>query len=186
MAPAACARRMNSAAGANQAFLVGERHRRAALDRGQRRLQAGRAADRRHHPVGRTLRRLRPRLRAGRRLDAGARQRVLEFAIELSDRRPPRTARRQLARQSWRAPRHSCARSPPRRDSGRLALEQIDRAGADRAGRTENSDVRCATRLASTSTELAASLTIPAVHARDHRSRRAQARSDGREARLRQ
>ena len=38
------ARAHEQAAGADQAFLVGERDGRAALDRGQRRLQSGRAA----------------------------------------------------------------------------------------------------------------------------------------------
>ena len=40
VAPAAAARRMNKRAGADQALLVGERDGRAALGRGERRLQA--------------------------------------------------------------------------------------------------------------------------------------------------
>ena len=76
VAPALAARAHEQAAGADQAFLVGERDGRAALDRGQRRLQSDRAADRRHHPVGRTLRRFDQRGLAGRRFDAAAGQRV--------------------------------------------------------------------------------------------------------------
>ncbi len=67
-------------AGADQAFLVGERHRRAAVDGGQCRLQPGRAAHRRHHPVGGTRGGLDDGAFAGAAFDAGACQRVLQFA----------------------------------------------------------------------------------------------------------
>ena len=41
-------------AGADETFLVGERDMRAAIDRGQGRLQSGGAAHGGHHPIGRT------------------------------------------------------------------------------------------------------------------------------------
>ena len=69
------------AACANQTFLVGERDGRAAFDGRQCRLQSDRAADRRHHPVGRALRRLDQRVFACRRFDAETGERVFEFAI---------------------------------------------------------------------------------------------------------
>ena len=65
VAPVARRAAHEQAAGADQAFLVGERDGRAALDRGHGRLEADGAADRRHHPVGRTLRRFHQRLLAG-------------------------------------------------------------------------------------------------------------------------
>ncbi len=58
-APAFLARSMKNVAGADQALLVGERDGGAAIDRGKRRLQSGRAADRRHHPIRRPRGRLR-------------------------------------------------------------------------------------------------------------------------------
>ena len=67
-------------AGTNQAFLVGERNRRAAVDRGQRGLQPGRTAHRRHHPVGGTRRGLDDGAFAGAAFDARAGQGVLQFA----------------------------------------------------------------------------------------------------------
>ena len=67
-------------AGTNQAFLVGERNRRAAVDRGQCRLQSGRTAHRRHHPVGGTRGGLDDGAFAGAAFDARAGQGVLQFA----------------------------------------------------------------------------------------------------------
>ena len=67
-------------AGTNQAFLVGERHRRAAVDRSQRGLQPGGTAHRRHHPVGGTRGGLDDGAFAGAAFDAGAGQGVLQFA----------------------------------------------------------------------------------------------------------
>ena len=67
-------------AGADQAFLVGERDDRAALGRRQRRLEPGRAGDRADHPFGRASRRLDERAFAGAGLDARSGERVLEFA----------------------------------------------------------------------------------------------------------
>ena len=66
-------------AGANQAFLVGERDGRAAIHRRERGLQAGRAADGRHHPVRRPRRRLDHRAFAGAAFGAGAGQRVFQL-----------------------------------------------------------------------------------------------------------
>ena len=43
------------AAGADEAFLVGQRDHAAPLDRGERRLEPGCAGDCRHDPIGRTL-----------------------------------------------------------------------------------------------------------------------------------
>ncbi len=112
-------------AGANEAFLVGERDRRAALGRGKRRRQACGAGDRRHDPIGRPLRGLDHCLGAGGRFDAGAGQFGFEFAIGRRRRRPRQNARRVRAPVAPAPPRRD-ARSPPRRGSGR------DRAATDR------------------------------------------------------
>ena len=76
-------------AGANQAFLVGERNDDAALGRGHCRLEPGRPGDRPDHPFGRPLRGLQQRTLTGRRRDARAGQPVLELAIGrgIADRR---------------------------------------------------------------------------------------------------
>ena len=101
-------------AGADQAFLVGERERRAALDRGERRLEPGRAGDRADHPFGRAARRFGDRVGTGRRLDAAPGKFRLQLAIGVvvGDRRK---ARAEFARELAPAPRRSCARSAPRR-----------------------------------------------------------------------
>ena len=121
------------AAGANQTFLVGERDGRAALDRGERGLQSDRAADRRHHPIRRPLRRLDHGGLAARSLDAGAGQRVLELAI---GRRigHDRKARVQLARDLRQI--RGILVGGHRLDAifAVAALEQIDGAHSDRAG----------------------------------------------------
>ncbi len=106
-------------AGADQAFLGGERDHRAAAHRGERRAEAGRADDRRHHPVGRPRGGLDQALVAGRDLDAAARERLLEVAIArrvgdrgearaVTDRRRGETRRRCGARS---APRPGSARA---------------------------------------------------------------------------
>ena len=108
-------------AGADQALLVGERDGGAALDRGERRSQTGRAGDRGHDPIGRPLRRLDDGRLASTGLDARTGQRILELAIADPDRRPPRSAPRVRARA---APdrRHYDWRSPPRPGSGQCSI----------------------------------------------------------------
>ena len=90
----ACFRRAlhEEIAGADQAFLVGQRHRRAAIDGGQCRLQPGRAAHRRHHPVGGTRGGLDDSAFAGAAFGACAGQRGLQFAKArgIGDRRESR------------------------------------------------------------------------------------------------
>ena len=68
--------RHEGAAGADQAFLVGERDVAAGADRRSRRPQARRADDRREHDVDRLGGRLLHRRGAGGGRDAGAEQRV--------------------------------------------------------------------------------------------------------------
>ena len=104
-----CGAAHEQAAGANQAFLVGERDRRAALDRRKRRLQSDRTADRRHHPVGRTLRRFDQSIFAGRGFDAEPDKRILEFAIG-GGIGNHRKSRADLARDLARARPHCGAR----------------------------------------------------------------------------
>ncbi len=66
-------------AGTYQTFLVGQGHRRAAIDGGQRGLQTCRAADCGHHPIGRPGGGFDHGTFAGTALRAGARERVLQF-----------------------------------------------------------------------------------------------------------
>ena len=80
-------------AGADQAFLVGKRDRRAAIDGRQRRLQPGRAADRGHHPVGRPRRRLDDRAFARAAFGAACRQAHPSVRKAARDRRRPQSAR---------------------------------------------------------------------------------------------
>ena len=68
-------------AGADETFLVGESDRSAALGRGKRRLEAGRAGDCRHDPVGRALRGLDHCVGPARRLDARAGKLGFQIAI---------------------------------------------------------------------------------------------------------
>ena len=103
-------------AGADQRFLVGQRHDGAAPRGGQGRREAGEPDDRRHHPFGRPRRRLDHRLGPGRGLDPGAGQRLLQRAVALPDRRRPRAARAAAA-PARPAARPRCRRSAPRRDS---------------------------------------------------------------------
>ena len=91
-------------AGAHQAFLVGERHGRAALGCGERRCEACGAGDGGHDPFSGTLRRLDQGFRAGRGFDTGARQFGLELGIGrlIGDRRKARTEFAREPRQGGR------------------------------------------------------------------------------------
>ena len=66
-------------AGTHQAFLVGQRHRRTAIDGGERRLQPCRSADGGHYPVGRTRCRFDDRAFASAAFGARAGQRFLQL-----------------------------------------------------------------------------------------------------------
>ena len=103
-------------------------------------LQPDRAGDRRHHPVGRALRGFEQRGLAGRRLDAAAGQARPSARHRPPDRRPRQSARRPRARVLRE--RRGVAPRGDRLDAIalRFALDQIDRAGADRAGGAENGD----------------------------------------------
>ena len=105
-------------AGANQAFLVGERDRRAAVDRGQRGLQPGRTAHRRHHPVGGTRGGLDDGAFAGAAFDAACRPGRPSVRQAAPGRRSRRIARR-IPWRVWPALRHWNSRSAPRQNSGR-------------------------------------------------------------------
>ena len=76
----------------DEAFLVGERHRGAAVNRRKRGLQAGGAAHRGHHPIRRTRRSFDHRTFARAAFDARTRQGVLQFgqASGIGDRRVAR------------------------------------------------------------------------------------------------
>ncbi len=76
----------------DHAFLVGQGHDHAALDRGQGRLDGGGAHDRHHDEIRGKLRRRDHRVASGRRFDAGAGQSGPQFQIErgIADHRPPR------------------------------------------------------------------------------------------------
>ena len=69
------------AACADQAFLVGKRHRRPTFDRGKRWLQSDGATDCRHHPIGGALCRFYQCVFARSSFDARARERVFKFTI---------------------------------------------------------------------------------------------------------
>ena len=73
--------RMNRCAGADQAFLVGERHHGAAPHGGQGRPQARGADDAGHDPLGRPLRPPRPAPRARPRPRSRCRRALLERAV---------------------------------------------------------------------------------------------------------
>ncbi len=120
-------------AGADQALLVGERHGRAAFGRSKRRLKAGRAGDRRHHPIGRPLRSLDHGCRPGRRFDP----RAGKLGFQVRHRRPgppPRQSARRVRAPDAPGPRHCGARSPPRPDSVR-ARGAADRPCSSRSSR---------------------------------------------------
>ena len=67
--------------GTNQALLVGECHRRAALGSGDGWRQTGTADDTGHDPIGGTRRRLNHRFLSGPDIDAGSRQGGLDRRI---------------------------------------------------------------------------------------------------------
>ena len=124
-------------AGADQAFLVGERDRGAAIDRGERRFQTGRAADGGHHPIRRTRRRFDDGALAGAAFDPRAGQRLFQLgeARGIGDRRKPRAElprelgqRLHIGIRGQRLDPVAVARAP----------QQIHRAVADRAGGAED------------------------------------------------
>ena len=132
-------------AGADETLLVGKRDRRAAFDRGECRAQTDRAGDRSHHPVGRSLRRFLERVFAGGGFDAGARQRALEIVVG------GRIGNHGKARADLAGDLGEQRRIAPRGErldavTDRFALEQVDRAGADRAGGAEDGDAARALR----------------------------------------
>ena len=97
VAPDAAAVRMNTAPAQTRHSLLASATVAPRLTAASVGFRSDRAADRGHHPVGRTLRRLDHGGLAARSLDAGAGKRVLEFAIgrRIGD---DRKARVQLAR----------------------------------------------------------------------------------------
>ena len=129
-------------AGTNQAFLVGERNRRAAVDCGQCRLQSGRTAHGRHHPVGGTCRGLDDGAFAGAAFDARAGQGVLQFAEPRRVGDSQRIARR-IPWRVWPALRHWNSRSAPRQNSGR-ARRAANPWCCRRSNRWRPAPLRCA------------------------------------------
>ena len=124
-------------AGADEALLVGERNGRAPLGGGERGLQPDRAADRSHHPVGRPLRRLRsapPRRWPPRCRSPPARPstRHRPAGSATAAKRAPRSRASLASAVALRLRGH---RFDP--IAAVAALEQIDGAGADRAGRAQ-------------------------------------------------
>ena len=124
-------------AGADQAFLVRQRDRGAAIDRRERGLQSGRAADGGHHPVRRTRGGLDDGAFAGAAFGAGAGQRILQLPkpVGIGDRRKSRVELHRQLRQrldvgigGQRLDLIAVGRGP----------QQIHRAVADRAGGAED------------------------------------------------
>ena len=119
VAPRGRRRRMNSPPAQTRHSLLASATVAPRCDRGERRLQPGRAGDRRHHPIGRPLRgldegrlaRARPRCPMPASASLSSRHRR-------PGRRPPRSGRRARARAAPSAAR-CAAPSPPRRGSGR-------------------------------------------------------------------
>ena len=103
-APARARRLHHHRAGAHQRLLVGEGDRASGRDRGEGRLEARRADDRRDDEVRLAQRRLADRLGAGRGLDARPRQRRLELGVgcRIGDRR--KSAPSSMARLASAAP----------------------------------------------------------------------------------
>ena len=132
-------------AGADQAFLVGQRDDRPLPDCAQRGLQTGGADNASHHPVDRPGRRFGDRLRARRRLDARSGKPVFQRRVQgrVGDRG-------QLRAGFARLPDQPCdvTVSGQRLDRKaiRLARHEIQRALADRAGRAEDRDAPGAVR----------------------------------------
>jgi hypothetical protein len=128
--------------GADQALLVGERDGGAAIDRGKRRLQSGRTADRRHHPIRRPSGRLDDGALPGPAFDPGSSQRVLELGKlrRIGNRSEPRAELLgelgqplDVAVRGQRLDPVTVAR----------ATQQIHRAVANRAGGTEDGHGPC-------------------------------------------
>ena len=124
-------------AGAHQALLVRERHRRAAVDGGECRFQPGCAADRGHHPVGGARGRFNDGTLAGAAFGARPGQGFLQLgkARGIGYGRKPRIEffgqfrkRLHIAVGSQRLDPVALAR----------AAQQVHRAVADRAGRTKH------------------------------------------------
>ncbi len=165
------------AAGANQTFLVGKRDRCAALDRGKRRLETGRSADRGHQPVDRTRRRFLQSIRAGRRFDSRSGKRRLELGI-CRGLGHDRDARLKFARKLRKARHVAPGTQRLDREAVAIGTKQINRARADRAGRAKDGDAalfRCSFWLAGETK--AHRLTIPAIPARAQPIRRKRYRS---------
>ena len=136
------------AASTNETFLVGEGDGGTAFDRSQRGLQSDRAADRRHQPVGRTLRGFEQTVLARCRFDPAAGQGVLQIIVS---RRIGHHGQSRVHFAGDFCERSRAAPGANRLDAitVRRALDQIDRAGADRAGSAENGDAahfRCGRR----------------------------------------
>ena len=128
---------------ADEAFLVGERERRAALDGRQRRLEPRRAGDRPDHPFGGATGGFRNGIRARSGLDARTGQFRLQIAVGvmIADRRKART---ELPRQFGECGTVFVRRQRLDDKPSVLPLEQIDRARPDRAGRAQDRDApRC-------------------------------------------
>src|SRR5262249_27990137 len=137
--PRGCGAAHEQGAGANQTFLVGERHDRAPLRRRQGGLEPGGSGNRPNHPLRRPRSGFHQRAFACTSLDAGAGKRLLQVAIgrRIADRSKTRIQfarkRRQRASIPMRAHRfHPVLRSFPH--------DQVDGAGTDRAARAKDRD----------------------------------------------
>ena len=118
---------------ADKAFLVGQRHGGATIDRRKRGLQSGGAAHGCHHPVRRTGRSLDDRALAGAAFGAGAGQLLFQL------RQPARVGDRDKARIELACKLRQClhiAVRGQRLDAVAIARgpQQIHGAVADRAG----------------------------------------------------
>ncbi len=120
-------------AGADQTFLIGKRHRRAALGGGERRLEAGRTGDRSHHPIGGSLRRLDDSRSTGSSLDAGAGKLGFEFAVSVGIGDGGK-ARAEFARQARQSRGIAVRGHRLNAIAGGILPQQIHRARPDRAG----------------------------------------------------
>ena len=126
-------------AGADEAFLVGERDGGAPPDRSHCRLQADRAGDRRHHPIGGIKCRFDQRRFTGGGLDAGAGQCIFQRGITIrigNHGDAGADIARDLRQSRHIAPGGDAFDAVKRR----IALDQIDGAGADRTGGAEDGD----------------------------------------------
>ena len=127
-------------AGRHQAFLVGQRDAAPLTHGGERRRQAGSADDRRNDAVGRARRPPRSAPRARRQPRCPCRRARRRGPCRALDRRS-RPARRRCclaAAASWSALLLRGQRHDP--EPVAIAADQIERAGADRAGGAEHAD----------------------------------------------